>query len=554
MLRPVLTSAAALRLLVLAGSLVCCSVPVVAMDDAASANDAVAAAVPPALLRHAWVEYSTANFRVYTDLDADDAVRSVGDIERFARVVRQIVQLGYRPSPIPVEFWLCRDDESVRQLAGDRTLLGFMRPSPRASYLVATAEALDAPGGSPMLHEYVHLLMRSGALTPAQLDLPRWYDEGMAEFLATLRVQQGVVRFGAPNAARLKHLRARSEYSIALAQVLGSNDVGALPGARVADFYALSWILVHWLYAERWDVPGQRHRAIDDYLQRVSNGEDVRSAARLAFGVNVNALMDRLRRYADNLRGAPMHVVPIETFSGSDGVQIQSRALDRYESAYRLGYVAVAGNPELARALFALALQQRPGDVFAEMGLAVTDQFEQDFATGVPRARSVLARSPGDALLAQELADMLYEWCDSDAPPANCAELQAQAISLYEQILRSQPTRIEAHSALGAVLLDSGGDPVAAEAHLAQASAALSWSTSLVLQLGRAAMRQGDLARAAVLLQRAERWAENDLLRQRVAGAWAEHECLSALAVRSVAALQPCMRTGAIHAPAAGAD
>ena len=494
------------------------------------------------LLQNAWVEYSTPSFRLYTDLDADAALRSVRDIERFARVVREIVRLEHRPSPIPVEFWLCRDDETVRLLAGDRRLLGFMRPSPRASYLVATADLLDDPGGSPMLHEYVHLLVRSGTGAPAQLELPRWYDEGMAEFLATLRVRDGVVRVGVPNSARLKQLRARSESSLSLGRVLATNNLGAMPTARVADFYAWSWVLVHWLYRERWAGPGQRHAVIDDYLQRTAAGEDVRVAARAAFGLHVNVLEARLQRYADSLRGTALHTFSAERFTDADAVPVQARQLDRYERAYRLAYVAVAGNPGLARKLFAAALGQRPDDVFADMGLAVADQFEKNFAAGVLRARAVLARKPDDTLLAQELADMLYEWCDSEVKPANCAVLQTQAIALYEQILRADPTRVETLSALGAVLLDAGFDPAVAEAHLAQASVALPWSSSLVLQVARAAMRQGDLVRAAALLQRAERWAENDLLRRRVARARVEYGCLSALTVRSAAATQQCAR------------
>lgn len=504
----------------------------------ASTSPALPAAGLPALLERPWTEYRTASFTLYSDIDEPQAQRSVRDIEQFVQVVREVVGLQHRASPIPVEFWLCAQVSCVTRLAGDSTLLGFMRPSPRASYLVAKADALDDATTSPMLHEMVHLLVRSGSgpvpdaggdsasAARGALDLPRWYDEGLAEFLSTLRVRDGVVRFGVPNRPRVEHLRSRTEYLISLGQVLETSDLERSPNLRVADFYGLSWALVHWSYAKHWAGPGTRNVAIDDYLRRVSAGEPARAAARGAFGSDVRALEARLKAYVDHLRAAPLARLPVARFALQDAAQpVARRPLDPYEAAYRLGYVALGGDADVARELFAAALRARPADARAEMGLAVADQFEEAFAAGVQRARAVYARAPDDSLLAQELADMLYEWCDSEQPPPDCAGLHAEAIALYERILRTAPERIETHAALGSVLLDAHGDAARARVHLRRAYAAMPFSSMLVLQLGRAEMRLGERASAERWLQRAERWAETSRLARRVEAARREFAC-----------------------------
>ena len=533
------------------------TVPTAATD----AYQAELAGVARPLLERRWFEYRTAAFTLYSDLDAKAALASVRDIERFAHVVRETVGLAQRASVIPVEFWLCTDASAVARLAGDSTLLGFMRPSPRASYLVATASALDDPDGSPMLHEYVHLLVRSAARATGSaddgrhddgrhddgmvLDLPRWYDEGLAEFLATLRVRDGEVRIGVPNRRRLAQLRMRDARLMGIGQVLGTSAVEALPGPRVAEFYALSWALVHWSYARSWaqgwprdgQGPGARNLAIDDYLRRVSRGEPVRAAARAAFGVDVQGLQRRLLEHVDRVRPVPLVKLPAAHFARLDAAApVTPRALDGYEAAWRLGYVALgggrsgaqagAGDEAMARALFTHALRLRPGDLRAQMGLAVADQFEQRFAEGVALARAVHAVAPDDTLLAQELADMLYEWCDSDTPPPHCPRLHAEAIALYERILRVAPDRIETHAALGGALLDARGDAARARGHLHRAHAAMPFSAHLVLQLGRAELRLGNHAAAERLLRRAARWSETRGMARRVQRALAELGCV----------------------------
>ncbi len=551
------------------------ALPLVLTLQPAAASMPVAATAPAApalvrpLLERPWVEYRTPGFSLYSDLDEAQALASVRDIERFAIVVRDAVGLGQRVSPIPVEFWLCSDASTVVRLAGDATLLGFMRPSPRASYLVATASALADPGGSPMLHEYVHLLVRSAGVRgtavvdtgvveagasvldrthaeDAVLDLPRWYDEGLAEFLATLRVRDGEVRIGVPNRRRLEQLRMRDPLFMNIGQVLAVTDVGALPSFRVAEFYALSWVLVHWAHARDWAARGARpgdsagtepmlqSAAIDDYLRRVSAGEPVRAAARAAFGSDLRSVNERLFAHADRLRPAPILRLPVARFAGLDvEPRVTRRVLDGYEAAWRLGYVALGGgqrhgadgDEETARALFGHALQLRPFDLRAEMGLAVADQFEARFAEGVARARRIHAAAPDDTLLAQELADMLYEWCDSDAPPADCEVLHEEAIRLYEGILRVAPARIETHAALGGALLHARADPARARLHLRRAHAAMPFSAVLVLQLGVAELRLGNMAVAERLLRRAERWSESARMGRRVRTALIELGC-----------------------------
>ena len=66
-----------------------------------------------------------------------------------------------------------------------------MLPRTHRNFLVVQANAA-ADAGSTALHEYVHFVLRNGAATR----YPAWYDEGLAEFLSTVSMQDEQVVIG----------------------------------------------------------------------------------------------------------------------------------------------------------------------------------------------------------------------------------------------------------------------------------------------------------------------------------------------------------------------
>ena len=95
-----------------------------------------------------------------------------------------------------------------------------------------------------LFHEYTHFLLRADH----RFAYPGWFDEGMSEYLSTLRVRDDAILMGAPLADRLQWISAKGV--VPIEELLEpSPDPKVLKD--VLHFYATSWILVHFLMSSR---------------------------------------------------------------------------------------------------------------------------------------------------------------------------------------------------------------------------------------------------------------------------------------------------------------
>ena len=99
---------------------------------------------------------------------------------------------------------------------------------------------------SVLRHELVHHLAAS-----IYRRQPRWFSEGLAQFLETVRTGDDgkSVVVGAANLDAMQ--KYRSFRSLTVADALAwSGKLDALPEATLHGLYGLSWVMVHWLYNE----------------------------------------------------------------------------------------------------------------------------------------------------------------------------------------------------------------------------------------------------------------------------------------------------------------
>jgi hypothetical protein len=133
-------------------------------------------------------------------------------------------------------------------------------------------------------HEYVHYFMMQHF--PAAY--PRWYVEGYAELLATIRLNpDGSFHVGDAPQHRAYQVFQMSRFP--LEEMLDANH--RLSGEDAYQHYATGWLLAHYL-----SFDAERRTQLSRYLAALGQGEDSLAAARSIFG-DLKAIDRQLLRY-----------------------------------------------------------------------------------------------------------------------------------------------------------------------------------------------------------------------------------------------------------------
>lgn len=214
-----------------------------------------------------------------------DAGESAGRhlMERFGEAREIFRQAGIEPGPLRLRVFVFASAEEYHRYRG--TSDGFYQSGADHDSIAMHA---GSESGRVAFHEYVHLVLRHSAVP-----LPRWFDEGMAEFYSNARVENGRLHAGAPIPAHLA-LLAREPW-------LDAAGLAAHPGGAV--FYAESWALVQMLnLAPEW------RGGMPQFVLLLAREKPVDHAFRQAFGKSMSDALAALPGHLKSIREA---VVPI---------------------------------------------------------------------------------------------------------------------------------------------------------------------------------------------------------------------------------------------------
>ena len=142
-----------------------------------------------------------------------------------------------------------------------------------------------------VFHEYVHFILSLTTRT-----YPLWFQEGMAEFYAGMRLRGDSIVLGG---GVLRHRRVLFENAmLPLEELLtaGADRPLSSSPSENALFYAQSWALVHYLIVDRGE---EGHRLLAHYLAALSRGVEVLEAFHTAFGADPETIEDALRAYLE---------------------------------------------------------------------------------------------------------------------------------------------------------------------------------------------------------------------------------------------------------------
>ena len=335
-----------------------------------------------------WLRAESPNFIVYSESGEDRLRAQLGELEDFRQLLRQLTGTADPPEQTRLSVYMIRGIADLRQIwpGASAAIGGFYNATPEGVLAVVDAESGRGWTGrnETLFHEYAHHFM----LQHFPGVYPPWYVEGFAEYVATARFDGDTIEYGRTNAARASWIADRSGW-IPMEHLLFSSTE-AVEGRPMAQYYAQSWLLLHYLLRDP-----VRMRQLNRYLVAVGGGQAPRAAFQEAFGTTATAMQRQLMVYA----GRDMSFTRVRRASGPRPPAIAVAQMPRSADDLLLLDASMTNGAELGEA-FVRRVRRAAGDSpdpFAKRVLARAEALHGDGAAAERLLNELLATSPNDA-------------------------------------------------------------------------------------------------------------------------------------------------------------
>lgn len=357
-----------------------------------------------------WHEASSDHFVIYADDKEADLRQFAENLERYHSAMAFLTsQKIEKPSPSNrVTIFVVGDQRDMRALSGSRTVGGFYIP--RAGGSRAFVQEIRNQKGYPhfstivMLHEYAHHFLISASRFP----MPRWWNEGAAEFFAAATFNDdGSLLIG--RAAQHRGGELAFADPVHVRELLDPELYEKQKGKGYDAFYGKSWLFYHYLIFSK-----ERLGQMEEYQRNLFNGMAPLAAGEAAFG-DLDVLERELAAYLRSRRFMT-YVLPPEKLS--------------------------IGTP--------VALRKLPVGEAAIMPLVIRSQRgvdAEEAAKILPDVRAIAARHPADAGVLAALAEAEYD-----------AGNDAEAIAAADRAIAADPARTNAYVQKGFALFRQAGE------------------------------------------------------------------------------------------------
>jgi len=336
-----------------------------------------------------WVEVRSRHFRVVSDAGEGQAHAVAQHFEQMRAVFGTMFHKRNLNSPVALDIVAFRNqDEFMRYVPMWKgkpvNLTGFFQASDDRNFIGIEMSSSD-PFGT-VGHEYAHLLLRDNFPV-----MPLWFEEGFAEYLASLKVTGTQAELGSvpPQYATLL---ANTPWMPITALFSVQHDTATYnEGDQRPLFYAESWLAVHYLMS--------KDRLLDafKYLQLTQiKNVPVPDAIQQAFGVTPEVFQKNLKDYLASRPAStrmPMPEVNDEPYHATNLSDVDGQAV--------LADMHSHSNDHKQQALqeFQAVLQRDPGNVAANRGIGYWYLRNERFPQAADAFQKALAANDQDAQL-----------------------------------------------------------------------------------------------------------------------------------------------------------
>ena len=431
-----------------------------------------------------WIEVRSPHFVVVSALPQARTTRLVVELENFRTAAVLVTNIGRFEERIPTHVYLL--PYAVAELGFDGTYVGYFVSGMRANYAAVVPSREKLP--EVLKHEYVHFLVHN----QDQLIYPTWFDEGFAELLATMTINDKMIEYGKAPSNRIDAL-SYGQW-LPFEQLLQARGIDQLNSLQKAMFYAQSWFLVHYLIFARPETDFSAQNR--EFLRLSESGVAPVAAFEQAFELKVSRLEALLRVYA---RQAPNFRRPLPQPIAIAPTTTVAVAADRV--AAELGLLALTlRRHDEARRFYEGALALNPRNAAALVGMGDVLKHGNQAAEADPYYRQAIALEPSNPLHELDYAEYLVSLAADETEPARARDLFSAARRHFARSLALDPNNPETLAQQGLSYLLAGDAPDKAVQSLEAARALLPAQAEIRLQLARAyaANDQPDKARRHV--------------------------------------------------------
>lgn len=240
-----------------------------------------------------WLRIESGDLTVLTNAEAERGVEIASALQRFRSVFARLAPAIELNSPAPTTLLAFRDHQSYAPFKtvadrGSSRILGQFISQNDGNYLTLNAGTELVSSLAVIHHEYVHYFVRHNFH-----GVPLWFNEGLAEYYSTFTSEDEAVLIGGAVDRHLTWLKKHGDFS--LSEILSADtksDNYHAPG-KVGGFYALSWLMAHYLLSGDSD----RLEQAADFFTLLQEGEEATGAFEDAFEIRLSTLEDELRQY-----------------------------------------------------------------------------------------------------------------------------------------------------------------------------------------------------------------------------------------------------------------
>lgn len=453
--------------------------------------------------RETWLRVQTANFTLYGNA-SEGKIREVGlTLERLRAVLLLLTRKLSANAPVPTTVYVFKNDATLKPYkplyqGKPGNVAGYFLPSEVGNSIALTASWNSDPRPT-IYHEYLHFFLQNN-FPP----VPRWYDEGVAEFYSTFQATDREARIGLTVEEHLALLREVPLMPMEKLFAVTYESPEYNEELKQGIFYAQSWAFVH--YVMRGEQ--ERKQQLSRFLQELHAGVPAVDAFRSSFRMEPAEMLSELSRY---IRGSRFLYTVAKFSEMKIPTETISTRIERAEALVRLGELLSHLKDRLgdAEEHFRAVLAENATHAGALAGLAEVRMYQGKDREALELLGGAYAAGAEDFRVPYRYGSLLMRsiWERWDRTRAVTPELRDDlnaARAAFGQSIERNPDFPEARAALGRTFLYEAGDGTAAGIpHLEAAIRRLPSRTDIVMDLATVYERSGQEAKADALLHQA---------------------------------------------------
>lgn len=240
-----------------------------------------------------WHRYENGYFIAYSDASAKKTRSILEGLEKFRVAASQAANVRVPESAAKTEVLIFDSRKDYFAISPGKNTSAFALSGLGQFRIVMRASGQSDTDLQIVRHEYTHVLL--GYLS---FQYPKWYDEGFAELVSTIRFIKKDSQFvmGEPPLGVLYSRGDGFDWNRLVAE--GWNNE-TMHSGKVNDAYMQSWLLTHYAMIGN---EFENYEKFLQYLRAWVSGEPPLSAFEQAFGMDANSLWkNELKSYSRNV-------------------------------------------------------------------------------------------------------------------------------------------------------------------------------------------------------------------------------------------------------------